>query len=164
MKEERNYSFIIAVLVILIVAVFPVSAMGSRDEGKPEPVEVKTDQGKAESAVKAEESLPADYPPEGWVTDIVEAYKLAQDGDRQILVNFTGSDWCVWCKKLRDEVFSTSEFRAYADDNLVLLFLDFPNGINLPEDQMMHNQFLAQLLGVTGYPTLWLLDSDFSLC
>ena len=102
------------------------------------------------------------YPPEGWITDITEAKETAMDEDKMIVVNFTGSDWCGWCEKLRDEVFTTGQFRNYADDNLVLLFLDFPSAISLSENQQVHNSAIAQLMGVRGYPTIIVLDSDLT--
>ena len=146
------------IILLLILTAFSAAAMGNRDAGKPEPVEMKS--ATDESAAKQVND--PDYPPEGWVTDIREAYKIAQAEDKQILINFTGSDWCVWCKKLSKEVFTTPEFKTYADENLVLLFLDFPNTINLPKTQTDHNFMIAQLLGVQGYPSIWLLDGDLS--
>lgn len=148
------------VIVLLLTGFTVACAQGDKESGQPEPVTVKSS---SESAVEAEkEQTDSDYPPEGWVTDIREAYRLAQDGDKQILINFTGSDWCVWCKKLSEEVFNTPEFQSYSEDNLVMLFLDFPNGIALPAEQVQHNQIVSQLLGVQGYPAIWLLDTDLS--
>jgi protein disulfide-isomerase len=139
---------------MLLSGLASVNALGNKDEGLAEPAE------KAVVAEKKAES--SDYPPQGWVTDIKEAYKIAQADNKQILVNFTGSDWCVWCKKLSKEVFTTPEFKAYADKNLVLLYLDFPQSLKLPQEQVNHNQIIAQLLNVRGYPSIWLLDSDYS--
>ena len=102
------------------------------------------------------------YPPEGWITDIRQAQKIAQEENRKILVNFTGSDWCSWCFKLRDEVFLTPAFRGYAEKKLVLLFVDFPNRISLSGAQRQHNQILAQTLGVQGYPTIFILEPDLT--
>ena len=102
------------------------------------------------------------YPPPGWITDIYKAYKIAKKENKNILVNFTGSDWCIWCEKLRDEVFSKKEFLEYAEDNLILLFIDFPNNIKLSEDQISHNELISDLLGVKGFPTIWLLDKDLN--
>ncbi len=134
--------------------------------GKTETAEPSTE---TPAAAESSEPKTADddgsqalYPPDGWVTDIREAYKTAMAEDKSILVDFTGSDWCVWCKKLSAEVFTTEEFKAYADENLVLLFLDFPNTFELPEEQVQHNQILAQMLEVQGYPTIWLLEKDLT--
>ena len=79
-----------------------------------------------------------------------------------LILNFTGSDWCSWCHKLRDEVFETRVFRNWADDNAVLVFLDFPQGITLPDDTKLQNQLLQQYFGVRGYPTIMVLDSDLT--
>ena len=164
MKDKSRLRNTLIVFIMIVSAVLPLAARGSREQGAPEPVPVKnetTDTVQAETGA-GDPTEVSDYPPAGWVTDIREAYKLAQAGDKQILINYTGSDWCVWCRKLSKEVFTTPEFQSYADENLVMLFLDFPQDIPLSGDQVMHNQFMAQLLGVRGYPTIWLLDSDLS--
>ena len=46
-----------------------------------------------------------------WLTDYELAKKQATDENKTILVDFTGSDWCGWCIKLHNEVFSQSEFK-----------------------------------------------------
>ena len=43
---------------------------------------------------------------ENWLVDLEEAYALSKKTNKPILANFTGTDWCGWCKKLRAEVFS----------------------------------------------------------
>ena len=104
----------------------------------------------------------ADYPPQGWTDSITEAIVQAEREDKMILLDFTGSDWCGWCQKLESEVWDTSEFDSWADDNLVKVFLDFPRNINLSNEQIQHNQLLQQVFGVRGYPTIFLLDSDLT--
>lgn len=102
------------------------------------------------------------YPPNGWTFSMVEAAERAAAEDKRILINFTGSDWCVWCKKLEKEVFSTQEFLNYADDNLVMVFIDSPQAIDQTQELVQHNQILQQALGIQGFPTLLLLDSDLT--
>lgn len=99
------------------------------------------------------------YPPEGWTSDILEALAESEKTGKEILLNFTGSDWCSWCHKLAAEVFDTPEFMDYAEKNLILVFLDFPNGIDLPEETKKQNELMAQVFGVQGFPTVWLMDS-----
>jgi len=156
---NRKYKATLILIVIsLLVFNFSLSALGNK-EYTAEPIgSVSAEQPKKE----ASEASEASYPPKGWVTNISDAYKMAQADDKQILLNFTGSDWCVWCKKLSKEVFTTDEFQEFADKNLVLLFLDFPGSIELSEQQVYHNQLIAQLMGVQGYPSIWLLDKDFN--
>ncbi|HPH93730.1 MAG TPA: thioredoxin family protein, partial [Candidatus Cloacimonas sp.] len=45
-----------------------------------------------------------------WLTDWNEAMKMSQSYARPVVVDFTGSDWCIWCQKLEEEVFSKDEF------------------------------------------------------
>jgi thioredoxin-related protein len=95
-----------------------------------------------------------------WYINLEEAIEKAQEENKNILVNFTGSDWCVWCMKLSDEVFSKGEFSEYADDNLVLVKLDFPRKKKLPESEQQYNYNLLTKYGVRGFPTILLLDKD----
>ena len=97
--------------------------------------------------------------PEGWVTDYEGALELAKKGNRPILLDFTGSDWCGWCKKIDKEIFSTTAFQGYAKDNLVLLYVDFPNGKPQTDALKEQNEQLQNKFGVRGFPTLVLLDS-----
>src|SRR5689334_20082390 len=62
-----------------------------------------------------------------WGTGLPAAQAQARKENKLVLINFTGSDWCGWCKKLQKEVFSTKEFEQYAKDNVVLVEIDFPD-------------------------------------
>ena len=61
-----------------------------------------------------------------WLTDITEARKLASEKNQHILLNFSGSDWCVPCMRMKKDFFESQDFTAYAAANLVLLKADFP--------------------------------------
>jgi len=97
---------------------------------------------------------------DNWLVDIDEAYKISKKTDRPILANFTGSDWCGWCKKLRAEVFNKPEFKKWAEENVVLLELDFPRRTKLPAQQMDQNRGLQQAFQVRGFPTIWVFSLD----
>jgi thioredoxin-related protein len=62
----------------------------------------------------------------GWLTNYNEAKKTAVEKHEFLLVNFSGSDWCVQCIRLRNDIFGSNAFKKYADSNLVLLNVDFP--------------------------------------
>ena len=95
-----------------------------------------------------------------WITDYALAAEKARSEKRMILINFTGSDWCGWCKRLQAEVFSKPAFWEYAQGNLILLEIDFPrNKTQLPQ-QAQANQELAERFRVQGFPTLYLLDPE----
>ncbi len=95
-----------------------------------------------------------------WYDNLETAEQVAQKDGRPILVNFTGSDWCVWCKKLNAEVFSQDDFINYAKNNLVLVKIDFPENIPQTQATKYYNDQLAQQFDVKGYPTIILLKSD----
>ena len=96
----------------------------------------------------------------GWLTDFEQAKKLAEENQTPIFVNFTGSDWCPWCVRLRNEVFSKDTFKEYAKENLVLFEADFPRSKELPDDLVKQNEALARQYRIRGFPTILLLDAD----
>ena len=95
---------------------------------------------------------------EGWLVDLDEAYEISVRDKKPILANFTGSDWCGWCKKLDADVFSKPEFQEWAKKNVVLLEVDFPRRFQIPQKNQQQNGALQQALGITGYPTIWLMN------
>ncbi|MBI2440164.1 MAG: thioredoxin family protein [Lentisphaerae bacterium] len=94
-----------------------------------------------------------------WLTDFDQAKKEAAEKKRPILADFTGSDWCGWCIKLDQEVFSTKEFLDFAKKHLILFQADFPSRKKLPAATMKQNEELAQTYGIEGFPTIVLLDA-----
>ena len=95
-----------------------------------------------------------------WEDNLETALQKAKAENKAVLVNFTGSDWCQWCIKLSDEVFSKSEFEDYADENLILVRLDFPRSIEQSAETKAYNNQLAQKYGVQGFPTVLLFNSQ----
>ena len=90
-----------------------------------------------------------------WYTDFNEAIEVSDKTDKPLMLFFTGSDWCGWCKKLVREVYKTPEFSKWARKNVVLVDIDFPRRSKLPENIQKQNKQLAQMFGVRGYPTIW---------
>ncbi len=95
-----------------------------------------------------------------WYENIEEAMEVASDNDVPILVDFTGSDWCKWCFVLEDEVFSQKEFIDYANENLVLVLLDFPRSKKMSNEQKAYNRSLAEKYNIKGFPTILILDKN----
>jgi thioredoxin-related protein len=98
--------------------------------------------------------------PAGWTEDYAKAVEKAKTDKKLVLLDFTGSDWCGWCIKLDKEVFSKSDFKNYAKENLVLVELDFPNAKPQTKKVKDQNKELAKKFGVQGYPTIVVLDAD----
>ena len=97
---------------------------------------------------------------EGWLVDIDQAYALSQKTGKPIMANFTGSDWCGWCKRLTANVFSQPEFKKWADKNVILLELDFPRRKQIPNEIRQQNASLQQAFKVRGYPTVWVFNLE----
>lgn len=95
---------------------------------------------------------------EGWLTDYDDAVKKAKAENKQVLMDFTGSDWCGWCIKLKKEVFDTPEFQKYAAENLVLLEVDFPRNKPQTPKEKKDNEKLAEKYKIEGYPTIIVLN------
>lgn len=94
-----------------------------------------------------------------WYTWMDEAQTAAQKADKPMLLFFTGSDWCGWCKKLVAQVLSQPAFKEYAAEELILVKLDFPKSITLDLKQKEHNTNLARKFQVQGFPTIILLNA-----
>lgn len=93
-----------------------------------------------------------------WLTDLNAGRTQAQQGGKFVMINFTGSDWCPWCIKLRQEIFSQPEFEAFASKNLVLVEIDFPKRTPQAAAVQKANSALVTQYKVDGFPTLIFLN------
>jgi thioredoxin-related protein len=97
-----------------------------------------------------------------WIADYDKAVEAAKAGNKDLFIDFTGSDWCGWCKRLEAEVFSKKEFLDEVQKDYVLVALDFPQGdeakAKVPNPK--RNDELLQKHGVTGFPTILLVTAD----
>jgi thioredoxin-related protein len=94
-----------------------------------------------------------------WRTDFAAAKQRAANENKKMLLDFTGSDWCYFCKKLDAEVLDTPAFKDFAKD-YVLVRVDFPHSHELSPDLKNQNKALAQQYRVNGFPTLVELSSS----
>ena len=98
-----------------------------------------------------------------WLTDFNEAKAKALEEQKPILIDFTGSDWCGWCVKLEEEVFSQTDFIKFASESLVLVEIDFPKKKVQSEELKVQNKALAEKYSIRGFPTVLLLSHDAEL-
>ena len=98
----------------------------------------------------------------GWLIDYEAVYQKSIKEDKPIMANFTGSDWCGWCKKLKKAVFDTKIFQDWAAENVVLFELDYPRRTPQNAEIKKQNQELQQTFRqfVRGYPTILLFKID----
>ena len=95
-----------------------------------------------------------------WLTDPIKAKETAQKENKFVFVEFTGSDWCPPCKKLKGSILETDVFKEYVKKRLVLLELDFPKFTEQPAQLKEQNRRLQQRFRVTGFPTVVILDKN----
>jgi thiol-disulfide isomerase/thioredoxin len=105
---------------------------------------------------------PAALASEGWIGDYDEAVKVAKAEHKDLFVDFTGSDWCVWCKRLESEVFTKEEFLTAIKKEFVLVALDFPRSdeakAKVPNPK--RNEELRAKHDIQGFPTCLLMTAD----
>jgi thioredoxin-related protein len=114
-------------------------------------------------ALRADEAAPPvveSAPAAAWLTDYERALERARDEKKPVLLDFTGSDWCVWCHRLRDQILTQKPFLDHAREHLVLVELDYPHNTPQSPKLQRQNAALAEKFGVTGYPTLVLVDAE----
>ena len=98
---------------------------------------------------------------EGWLVDFSQAKELAAKENKDILIEFTGSDWCPPCKALQKNVLSKPIFKREAPKQFVLLFLDNPRDkSHQSEAEQAQYKQLAEQFQVTGVPTVFLADAQ----
>lgn len=98
-----------------------------------------------------------------WLTNFEQAKIEASAAHKQILLNFSGSDWCGPCIKLKKDILDSPVFLQYAADKLVLLRADFPRAAKnqLDARQTTHNESLAERYNPEGkFPFTVLLSAE----
>jgi thioredoxin-related protein len=95
-----------------------------------------------------------------WTTDYKAALVQAKAQKKLVLLDFTGSDWCAYCKLLDNEVLSKPSFKRFADKNYIEVTVDFPQQTQMPDDLQQQNDTLDKQFNIDGFPTLIVLDSE----
>lgn len=93
----------------------------------------------------------------GWATNIEAALETAKKQKKDVLIEFTGSDWCPPCIAMDKQVFSKKEFVEEASKKFVLVEIDLPNG---NKELAEKNKPIVAEYQIEGFPTVVLLSSD----
>jgi thiol:disulfide interchange protein len=94
-----------------------------------------------------------------WYEKLDDAVAASAKSGKPILADFTGSDWCHWCKLLKKEVFDTPEFAAWASQTVVLLEVDMPMEKAQAPELKKQNEALCAKFDIQGFPTVLILDA-----
>ena len=98
-----------------------------------------------------------------WMTDFNSAQREAEKNSKLILLNFSGSDWCLPCIRLKKDIFDQEEFSHYASGNLILVNADFPrqHKNKISGTTKTQNELLAERYNPSGiFPLTLLLTPD----
>ncbi len=89
--------------------------------------------------------------------------ETAKSENKNVLLYFSGSDWCAPCVKFKKFIVNTPEFQTFATENLVIYNADFPrlSKNKLPKEVEKNNELLADKYNSKGiFPLILLLDSE----
>lgn len=95
-----------------------------------------------------------------WNTDFEKAQTTAQLKNQNILLVFSGSDWCAPCIKLEKSIFNSETFKTESEQ-WVLAKADFPKKKSnaLSENLRLQNEKLAEKYNIEGnFPLVVILD------
>lgn len=98
---------------------------------------------------------------QNWNTNFEDAKAKAEKENKNILLVFSGSDWCGPCMKLDKAIWQSSEFKAESDKNWVVYKADFPKkkANQLSPELTESNNKLAEKYNKNGsFPLVVLLD------
>ncbi len=98
-----------------------------------------------------------------WHYDFEEAKIEAATQNHNIMLLFTGSDWCPPCIKLERKILSQQQFIDFTAENFILLKADFPKRKKnrLSKTQEEKNFKLASRYNKKmAFPIILVLDTD----
>ncbi|MBW4360450.1 thioredoxin family protein [Flavobacterium taihuense] len=98
---------------------------------------------------------------QNWNTNFEDVKVKAEKENKNILLVFSGSDWCGPCIKLDNVVWKSPEFQAEADKSWVIYKADFPKkkANKLSAELTESNNKLAEKYNKNGsFPLVLLLD------
>lgn len=158
----KNIAFLFA--ITMMIASCGANDTNNTPEKKTDvktttPIKVETPKPAAKQKVM--ETPTADASGIVWVTDVNTAFKLSKKTGKPVFTFFTGKQWCGWCKRLVAEILSKPEFVKHANDNYIMLELDFPRRDRSKITPEMIE--LSRKFGVRGYPTVLMLDHKQNL-
>lgn len=105
-------------------------------------------------------NVPAQQP----IRDPNSAFTIATRTGKDVLLIFTGSDWCMPCVRFQKKILSDTAFQLFASADLILLEADFPQRKKIPDTLRTAYETLAAKFDAEGeFPHIVLLSPDGSL-
>lgn len=90
-----------------------------------------------------------------------DAFSAAQSSGKDLLLVFSGSDWCMPCIRFEKKILADSAFLHFAGERLVILVADFPQRKKIPPPLRAQYEALAEQYDPSGvFPEILLLGPD----
>lgn len=112
------------------------------------------------SSLLFSEGAPTTPPQILWEENYDEAIQRAHQLEKPVLLYFSGSDWCRWCKKIKSEVFESEEFEEYLRDFFVYINIDFPKEKKQDLELIQQNTKLKNRYKIRSFPTVIIMDHN----
>ncbi len=100
---------------------------------------------------------------QNWETNIDKAKNRAALENKNIILVFSGSDWCIPCMRLEKNIWESADFISYSKEHFIMLRADFPKkkANALSKDQQADNDKLAETYNKDGlFPYVVILDKN----
>lgn len=155
-REQKGYVMVNKKLIFMFVLAGIAAGTGhmawaastsARTRGNAKPI---TQAEPASATAPLDDTDWRPGPSEDWFVNWDKALAEAKRTKKKLYVLSTGSDWCHWCIKLRENVLEKPQFLDFARKNLVLVYLDSPNRDPLGAAQKAHNKLLKKVLQLSG--------------
>ena len=98
-----------------------------------------------------------------WKYNFEEAKQIASEEGKNIIIVFSGSDWCAPCIKLDKNIWQSEVFQKEASKEWIIVRADFPRkkANTLSKEQTEHNRMLADKFNQEGsFPLVVILDKN----
>lgn len=93
-----------------------------------------------------------------------EAFQLSAQNRKDILLIFSGSDWCIPCIQFEKKILSDTVFQNFAANKLIVLKADFPQRKKIPVTLKSQYEALAEKYNPNGnFPYIVLVTPDREL-
>lgn len=108
----------------------------------------------AETPTKEPGPTSSESPLLPWTTDFDKALEVAKTDSLPLYVYFTGSSWCIWCKKMDREIHNQDSFRQKTVGRFLFVKVDLPAG-TAPSEK---TKKLIDTYKIHGVPTVLVLS------
>ncbi len=95
-----------------------------------------------------------------WLHEFDEAVAAAKQQGKDILIDFSGTDWCLPCRRLWKETLSQREFIELAAPHFVLLDIDNLAAEAMPKGRKERYEALQERYAIQAFPTIVLATAD----